>query len=619
MSAKAIAVVLALTAMATLPFHCLAARPAAASPPDAPVQEMLELPVRVVDPDGKPVADAVVIPWALRSSQGHGLWQPERLGGFDLPRVTTDADGRATVPFPKYTILKELVLTLQVTLSIDHPDFAYVAYEDVNIPRKETGDHVATLQRGAQVEILPTQDGKPAALDGLYVMWSDNRSWDPEARPTPTADSGLQVPTMAAGRGQVLVVRLEGERATHFSPMIDLDLVAGEAARPIVALSPGTRLVGRLSSNVPRPIKNGRIKAETLPRDAQQPYVEWFTWAPVAEDGSFVIDSWPASEPIQLIGMCDGFVARSGTAPPEFKRPRLAELGFHDAFLALRAKANQLAKTAEASPENTSLSLASLAAKAATERVRPSFFQRPQVFRPEVFDQPLVLDMDAAERCDVLTVDEHGRPIADVKIYAGKNVGWWNIGSNIYGRPLFRSERILLTRDFTQCDETDACPKSLYAVTDKDGHASLDLVLGPDSLGTDRDDYELPIDQGRRDERVMVLAGETTHVALIMQPKGTEHLGGWDKLAGVLFGCTGEQCRRLLEDQGFRKSMEAVRAEFDAAKNPRDPKMLMKAYAKMAEAFKEVDDEEEVARWKQKAAEQAEKAGAEAPAEPSRN
>ena len=59
--------------------------------------------------------------------------------------------------------------------------------------------------------------------------------------------------------------------------------------------------------------------------------------------------------------------------------------------------------------------------------------------------------------------------------------------------------------------------------------------------------------------------------------------------------------------------MESVRAEFDAAKNPRDPKMLMKAYAKMADAFKELDDEDEVARWKHKAAEQAEKAGAEAP------
>ncbi len=33
-------------------------------------QQMLKLPVRVVDPDGKPVANAKVTPWALRSSQG---------------------------------------------------------------------------------------------------------------------------------------------------------------------------------------------------------------------------------------------------------------------------------------------------------------------------------------------------------------------------------------------------------------------------------------------------------------------------------------------------------------------------------------------------------------------
>ena len=35
---------------------------------------MLKLPVRVVDADGKPMANAKVTPWALRSSQGHGPW-----------------------------------------------------------------------------------------------------------------------------------------------------------------------------------------------------------------------------------------------------------------------------------------------------------------------------------------------------------------------------------------------------------------------------------------------------------------------------------------------------------------------------------------------------------------
>jgi hypothetical protein len=600
----------------------LAAPPTPAAPAvDAPAQEMLEFPVRVVDPDGKPVAGAVVIPWALRSSQGHGRWHAESIGVSGPPRFETDADGRAMVHFPRYNNLAERVLTTQVTLSIDHGKFAYADYEFVDIPRKETGDYVVTLKPGAAIKIQPRENGQPASLDGLQAMWSDGRSWKPEVKPTPTADGGIIIPPMPLAPGMLMLARLDGERATHISSVVEVNPTTSETISIEVELTPARRLTGTLSADVPRPVRNGRVLAHTLPRANEGEYVYWATWARVAEDGTFVIDAWPAGEAIQMIGLCEGFYATSGVAPQEAESASttLAERGYNDAIVALRALVHRVGRAAEASPENTSLSLASLAAKAATERVRPSFFQRPQVFRPEVFDQPLVLDMDAAERCDVLTVDEHGRPIADVKIYAGKNVGWWNIGSNIYGRPLFRSERILLTRDFTQCDETDACPKSLYAVTDKDGHASLDLVLGPDSLGTDRDDYELPIDQGRRDERVMVLAGETTHVALIMQPKGTEHLGEWDKLAGVLFGCTGEQCRRLLEDQGFRKSMEAVRAEFDAAKNPRDPKMLMKAYAKMAEAFKEVDDEEEVARWKQKAAEQAEKAGAEAPAEPSRN
>ncbi len=43
-------------------------------------QQMLELPVRVVDSDGKPVSGARVTPWALRSSQGHGWWKDKDKG-----------------------------------------------------------------------------------------------------------------------------------------------------------------------------------------------------------------------------------------------------------------------------------------------------------------------------------------------------------------------------------------------------------------------------------------------------------------------------------------------------------------------------------------------------------
>jgi hypothetical protein len=93
--------------------------------------DMLTLPVRVVDAEGQPVAGATVVPWALRCSQGHGLWRPTGFGGNAPPTLSTSADGRADVPYPRYTDPDEWVRTTEVTLSIDHPEFAYVSYEFV--------------------------------------------------------------------------------------------------------------------------------------------------------------------------------------------------------------------------------------------------------------------------------------------------------------------------------------------------------------------------------------------------------------------------------------------------------------------------------------------------------
>ena len=59
-----------------------------------PGQQMLKLPVRVVDADGKPVANAKIIPWALRSSQGHGTWSENDKRGRRRTKGCRDGRGR---------------------------------------------------------------------------------------------------------------------------------------------------------------------------------------------------------------------------------------------------------------------------------------------------------------------------------------------------------------------------------------------------------------------------------------------------------------------------------------------------------------------------------------------
>jgi hypothetical protein len=443
-------------------------------------QRMISLSVRVVDPEGHPVAGATVIPWALRCSQGHGLWKPKGLGGSEPPKLMTDEKGQVIVPYPFYAVHDERVRTTEVTLSIDHPDFAYVMYEFINVPREDEESYEAKLQRGAAVEIMPLENCKPASREGLHVWWSDGRSWRPDVPLAETDDGALRIPPMPAGTGQVLAVRLEGERATHFSPLLKLDLKDGETVRKQVELRPAVSIKGRLSDNVPRPVKNGRLIARTLAdRSSGRDDVNWFTWAPIAEDGTFIIDAWPQDEAIQIIALCDGFIGESGNP---------FELTKH------------LPKAAEA---------LKTAMRIGWGVWRKDAYYRPQIFTAEEASKGVVLRMEPMIRCKVETVDEHGNPISGVRVASNPNVGWWNGGSQIYGASLVRGERLIIHRDYYAAADDKAFAKPFEAVADDKGRAEFELPVGKHDLWAEHDAYELPVVRGWRTvEDIELVAGQ---------------------------------------------------------------------------------------------------------------
>ena len=81
--------------------------------------------LRVVDATGKPIAGAIIRPDGLRTksgpySSGWYSWQPRRMGVPNEP-VTTDADGRARLPYPRYVF--ERIETGTLCLRVEHPDF----------------------------------------------------------------------------------------------------------------------------------------------------------------------------------------------------------------------------------------------------------------------------------------------------------------------------------------------------------------------------------------------------------------------------------------------------------------------------------------------------------------
>ncbi|HJQ78438.1 MAG TPA: hypothetical protein VJ828_00715, partial [Lacipirellulaceae bacterium] len=423
-------------------------------------QQMLELPVRVVDSDGKPVAKAKVTPWALRSSQGHGLWQEkDERAGVGPKEVFTAEDGTAIILYPRYHDAEEQIATISVSLFVDHPEFAYLDGLHIDVPLETDGPHEIKLAAGVPLEIRPREGDKPANLDNLFAVWSDGRSWQKGAAPEKTADGTLRIPAMPPGKNSVLLVKLDGERATHFSTITDVELALGEPKTIDVELRPALRIEGKVSDDVPRPVQNGRLKTWSL-RASREDFnrVTWFSWAPIRPDGTFTIDGWPAGEPLQVIALCDGYHATSGKAPAVVANP----------------------------PDP------------ATDG-----FTRPQVFEPAE-GEPIELAMEPLVQCVATALDGDEKPVAGIKVMSWPNVQWWNDGSQIYCAPLVRGERLVRECDYSGSDDK-AFPHPFTRRAGADGKVTLELPAGTERLAIESEVYELPVFLGRRDMQIKLV------------------------------------------------------------------------------------------------------------------
>lgn len=546
--------------------YCCAAEPPGSADEREPhpgAQVIKPLPIRVLDSNGEPVLGATVTPWALRSGQGHSRWPS---GEYDRTEaqpeaVTTGVDGEATIKYPLLKDLGESVRTIGVSVFVDHRDFAFPDAIHIDVPLENDSPYEVVLDNGVPVELRPTIDGDLTDMSNLFALWSDGRSWRP-GNSVERTDSSLRLPPFKPGSHSVLVARLDDDRVTHFSEVVEFEVPHDGKLVVDVPLSEAKPINGVLSDNVPRPITKGRIKLNTLPPSgASDNRVEWFTWVPIRADGTFTVEAWPIGEKIQVVALCDGFIASSGGTPAEYGAPR--------------------------DPANDP-------------------FIRPQVFDP-LDAQPVMVEMTPRVICVVKTVDEDAEPVAGVTVEAWPNVGWWNGGAQIYCESLLRGERLLRYRDCESSIDYDF-PQPFRATTDRNGSATLELPEGKQRMGLLSDAYELPVFLGRRYVRAEMRAGETTEVTMKLQPSGTEKLGDWDKLAGVIFGCSTREGRRIASLPGVSEKMEEFTARFREAKTHNDPKLLADAYAVVAGAFADIEDFSEAARWYEKAAEQVEAA-----------
>lgn len=386
--------------------------------------------VRVVDEEGKPVAGAMVKPTGLRAPND-GSWYGWEAGMPNRPdprEYETDENGHLTIDYPKY--IEERRPTSVVIVRASHDEFV----DDDTELAIDAPSPTIVLKQGGRVEVAAQLADGSQPSERLYVVdarWGTN-PWEL------TAAGKLRSPVVATETNTIRAVYIPEEGPTQFSRPITVTPKLGETRRVEATLRPGSRLVGVLDDNVPRPVTGGHVVAQVEASHGNG----WADWAEIQPDGTFIFESLPADpdEVVQLVGICDGYVS----TPPG---------GWTE-------------ETTKTAPQTANLG---------GEVVRHT------------------LTMVPTAKCLVRFTNSEGEPIEGVRAEFVPNVQWTSGGSGIVAHPKFRLRDLLLSGKLPQWHLMGDFP--YVAWSDAKGVATF-LNLPPDSacmFAATHDDYQLPV------------------------------------------------------------------------------------------------------------------------------
>ena len=444
--------------------------------------EMLTLKVRVLDPDEHPVEGATVIPRGLRTKVERASWwgwRTDRDG--DVPEIMSNSEGTAEVPYPKYVM--EKLETGELNLYVTHPDF--VQFND----DRNVDDRSATvnLNRGFRIAVtaIDADTGERIKTNvNAVVSVPATGNWEQKK-------GGILVsPTLKKMDCILRVVHFEEGKPTKFSQRIEIK--PGERSRVLlkdIKLTMGTRVEGKIDDAVPRPIKNGHVSAR-VDRDveSEKPGRNSWNWsdkAAIKEDGTFVFESLPNDEVLQLIPVCDGWVPGKANKSDVLKY-------FPDEM----------------------------------RQLNNDWAALPQLFKTEGHSVEVVLPMLPAKSVQVTVLGPDGNPLVGTKVACGPNQYWFDGGSQILGANYSTREHMVSP----EYSKTYWKRQRRYGgVTDENGMAVLKNL--PDSrlarsLSVVHKEYELPVDGRSREKKFEFAKEGLTEVTLKLQKKGTDVMDG---------------------------------------------------------------------------------------------
>ena len=259
---------------------------------------MLECNVKVIDPEGHPVEEAIVFSTGLRSRERPGAHL--LMDWLMKVRIKTDENGIAKMPYPKFSGKGSTIGTM--TWSVQHPDF--VNYREDHSVDDDPAEIV--LQRGFRIAVSAKRalSGEKIKENLSVASFAGGGEWE-------LKKNGMLVSgTVKKQDGVIRVVCFEPGEPTLFSS--EIKVKPGDKGRVLlkdIELELGCRLEGKLADSVKRPV-DGYVIAKVIrkPNSVDRRMRNWSDEAKIEPDGTFVFESLPSDEVVQMIPICDNYV-----------------------------------------------------------------------------------------------------------------------------------------------------------------------------------------------------------------------------------------------------------------------------------------------------------------------
>ena len=392
--------------------------------------------VRILNPEGEPVPGVNVKPWALRAGNGHGIWDPDAIGA-PLTSIT-DEKGLAKVVFPLRLSwsLDEPVSVSEVSMFLNHPDFRA---ENTHVPVPTADPEIVSdlkLNRGFRLRIAGVAPGTETPLSDCHVLLEGQAS---RREFVADAEGWMQSIPISPERRWFRVVRMASGEPHQFSRLQAWSPDDPASREVRVEVRPGTRVTGKISDAVPRPITRGRVvvwcgSPVRFEQGVNQVKVTpnwWIDTVPIAEDGSFEFKSLPSGYLAQFYAFANDWITSQPTE-----------------------------------------AMFQTCCKWFAEENRPfnDFFRYGQILRLATGKSEVTLDMEPAGQIRIKCLDPKGRPIRRISVSSWPNQYMVGGGSTLFCNRQLSAESL---QGLSNKEDWKRPDNPFYAETNDVGEALL--------------------------------------------------------------------------------------------------------------------------------------------------